>query len=143
MIGVMVRTRYETIPHTADVAFIAYGTTLEELFENAAFAMFDITFDLSEASGRNTRPIVADGDTPEELLVNWLNELLAEGETRGLAFSQFGVDRLEEGGIQGWAGGDPIEDTSLEGAPVKAATHHDLAVVEIPDGWWARVVLDV
>jgi len=26
---------------------------------------------------------------------------------------------------------------------VKAATHHDLAIVEIPDGFWARVVLDV
>ncbi|HSM02511.1 MAG TPA: archease [Acidimicrobiia bacterium] len=139
----MVTTRYETIDHTADVAFIAYGATLEELFENAAFAMFDITFDLSEASGRISRPIVADGDTPEELLVNWLNELLVESETRGLAFSRFGVDRLEEGGVQGWASGDSIDDVSLAGAPVKAATHHDLAIVEIPDGWWARVVLDV
>jgi SHS2 domain-containing protein len=135
--------RYEAVPHTADVAFIAYGNTLEEVFENAAFAMFDMVFDLTEASGRHTRPVVADGDTPEELLVAWLNEVLAESETRGLAFSRFGVDRLEEGGVQGWAGGDPIGETPLIGAPVKAATHHDLAIVEIPDGWWARVVLDV
>jgi SHS2 domain-containing protein len=135
--------RYETIPHTADVAFIAYGPTLHELFENAAFAMFDIAFDLSAASGRVTRPIVASGDTMEELLVAWLNELVAEAETHDMAFSSFGVDRLEEGGVQGWAGGDPVGSTPLIGAPVKAATHHDLAIVEIPDGFWARVVLDV
>jgi len=62
-----VAKRYEAVPHTADVAFIAYGDTLEEVFENAAFAMFDMVFDLSGASGRHTRPVVADGDTPEEL----------------------------------------------------------------------------
>jgi len=135
--------RYEVVSHTADIAFIAYGSTLEEVFENAAFATFDVVFDLAAASGRITRPIVADGDTPEELLVSWLNELLAEAETRGLAFSRFGVDRLEEGGVQGWAGGDPIDETPLIGAPVKAATHHDLVIVEIPEGWWVRVVLDV
>lgn len=135
--------RYVVVPHTADVAFIAFGDTLEEVFENAAFAMFDITFDLAAGGGRLSRPIVADGDTAEDLLVSWLSELLVESEVHGLAFSRFAIDRLEEGGVQGWAAGDPVEVIPLIGAPVKAVTHHDLAIVEIPDGWWARVVLDV
>jgi SHS2 domain-containing protein len=135
--------RYVVVPHTADIAFIAFGHTLEELFENAAFAMFDTTFDLSASSGRVSRQVVAHGDTPEDLLVSWLSELLVQSEVEGLAFSRFGVDRLEEGGVQGWAAGDPFDMIPLIGSPVKAVTHHDLAIVGIPGGWWARVVLDV
>jgi len=136
-------TVYEQIDHTADAAVVAYGATLEELFEHAAFAMFDITFDLRGATGARTRPVVAAGDTVEDLLVGWLSSLLAESETHGLAFSVFSVDRLEEGGVQGSAGGDPASGLELVGAPIKAVTYHDLAVVPVPDGWWARIVFDV
>ncbi|MEX1207077.1 MAG: archease [Acidimicrobiia bacterium] len=135
--------RYVPVPHTADAAFIAFGATLEELFENAAFAICDMTFDLTAAAGRRSRPVVAQGDTIEDLLVAWLGEVLVESEVQGLAFSRFGVDRLEEGGVQGWAAGDPFDEIPLIGAPVKAVTHHELAIVKIPGGWWARVVLDV
>lgn len=135
--------RYDVVSHTADVGFIAYGATPAEMFEHAAFAMFDLVFDLTGAVGRVSRPIVAAGDSLQDLLVAWLSEVLTESEIHDLAFSSFGVDRLEDGGVQGWAAGDPVDRFELKGAPVKAVTHHDLAVVEVPDGWWARVVLDV
>ena len=135
--------RYEVLPHTADTGIIAYGATLNELFEHAAYGMFDLMADLETIPSPHSRPIIAPGDTVEELLVNWLSELLAESEIRGILFSAFAVDRLEEGGLQGSAGGLPFDDIELRGAPIKAVTWHDLAVVEIPDGWWARLVFDV
>jgi SHS2 domain-containing protein len=135
--------RYEPLDHTADTAIIAYGATLADLFENAAYGMFDTMVDLEEVPGPVSSPVVAAGDTVEELLVGWLSELLTEAETRDLVFSCFGIDRLEEGGVQGWASGSPIDTVALHGPPVKAVTYHDLAVVEIPDGYWARVVFDV
>ncbi|MRG76419.1 MAG: archease, partial [ANME-2 cluster archaeon] len=36
---------YEYLPHPADVRFKAYGTTLEEVFEQAAHAMFHVIID--------------------------------------------------------------------------------------------------
>lgn len=135
--------RYEVLPHTADTGIIAYGSTAFELFEHAAYGMFDLMTDLEDVPSRYSRPIVAAGDTVEELLVNWLSNLLAESEIHELVFSAFAVDRLEEGGVQGSAGGMPWDGIELRGAPIKAVTYHDLAVVEIPDGWWARVIFDV
>ena len=135
--------RYEVLPHTADTAILAYGLTMFELFENAAFGMFDLMFDLGTVGGGRDVPVMAAGDTPEELLVAWLGELLYEAESAGLAFRTFTVDRLEEGGVQGSASGAPVEGLALRGPPIKAVTYHDLAVVEVPDGWWARVVFDV
>jgi SHS2 domain-containing protein len=143
VVGDVTQPVYEQIDHTADAAIVAYGATLEDLFEHTAFGMFDITFDLTDATGAMSRPVVGAGDTVEDLLVAWLSGLLAEAEIHGLAFSTFAVDRLEEGGVQGSAGGDPVAGLELIGAPIKAVTYHDLAVIEIPDGWWARVVFDV
>ena len=37
---------YEFVDHTADVEFVAYGKTLEELFKNALLAQFDTIADI-------------------------------------------------------------------------------------------------
>lgn len=134
---------YEELAHTADTGIIAYGSTLAELFEHAAYGMFDLMFDLATIHARHDRPVVAAGDAVEELLVDWLGELLIMAETEELALARFTVDRLEEGGVQGAAGGAPFAEVELRGPPVKAVTYHDLAVVRIPDGWWARVIFDI
>jgi SHS2 domain-containing protein len=135
--------RFEVLPHTADTAILAYGATLNELLENAAYGMFSLMFDLTEVDSSVSRPIVAIGDTAEELLVGWLSELLTTSEIHDLAFSFFTVDRVEQGGVQGSAGGMSSVDRALIGPPIKAVTWHDLAVVENPDVWWARMVFDV
>lgn len=143
MVGGARLIRYEVLAHTADTAIIAYGTTLPELFENAAFGMFDLMFEAASIPSEHSRPVAAAGDTVEDLLVGWLGELLVEAEIHDLAFSSFTVDRLEEGGVQGSAQGAPAGALELRGPPIKAVTYHDLAVVEVPDGWWARLVFDV
>jgi len=38
------KNRFKEIEHTADIGIIAYGKTLEELFENAACGMLYISF---------------------------------------------------------------------------------------------------
>ncbi|MFQ5948893.1 MAG: archease, partial [Acidimicrobiia bacterium] len=130
------RKRYEPLPHTADVGIMAYGVTLTETFENAGYGMFDLMFDLARLQPGRDLPVVAFGDTREELLVEWLGELLFLFEVHDLALCYFTVDRLEEGGVQGSASGAGLEAATLRGAPIKAVTYHQLAVVEVPDGWW-------
>ncbi|MGI9647587.1 MAG: archease [Acidimicrobiia bacterium] len=135
--------RYEVLDHTADTGIRAYGITSHELFENAAWGMFDLMYHLEELSPIRDLPVVAAGDSYEDLLFNWLSELLYQSETMELALCYFVVDRLEEGGVQGSAGGIPHATVELQGPPIKAVTYHDLTVVENPDTWWARIIFDV
>lgn len=135
--------RYEPLDHTADTGIIAYGVTPHELFENAGWGMFDLMFDLTGIDPQRDLPVIAAGDSIEDLLVNWLSELLFHAETNDLALCYFTVDRLEDGGVQGSAGGVDVYALELRGPPIKAVTYHDLAVVENPDTWWARIVFDV
>lgn len=104
--------------------------------------MFDQMAEVAAIPSPHSRPIVAAGDTVEELLVEWLENVLTESRRQGIVFSAFAIDRLEEGGVQGSAGGSRIRDVSVTGPTVVSVSDRDLAVVEIPDGWWARVYFE-
>ena len=43
--------RYEQFPHTSDIGIRVFGRDLKELFQNAAFAMFDTMADLEGLKG--------------------------------------------------------------------------------------------
>ena len=47
--------KYEYLEHTADIKFLAYGETVEEVFENAALAMFNVIIDTEKVSGETER----------------------------------------------------------------------------------------
>lgn len=139
----MMSSRYEVLPHTADTAIVARGSSLEELFENAAFGMFDLMFDLGALTGSQQVTVEASAETVEEVLVDWLSALLYESEVGDLALCSFNVDFVEGGRVKGSAGGAPVTQVELRGPPVKAVTYHELAVERSTEGWLARVVFDV
>ena len=44
----MGKARFRYLPHTADVAFVAYGKTFRETLENSALAMLGVMFDIGK-----------------------------------------------------------------------------------------------
>jgi len=136
-------SRYRILSHTADTGIAAIGATQEEVFENAAFGMFDLMFDLSMVPPEEDCRVEVEGDDPAELLVAWLSALLTEAEIRGLAFSRFRVEGLHSCRLTGAAAGSATAALLLRGPPIKAVTYHGLAVAETPGGWEARVIFDV
>ena len=136
-------SRYRVLPHTADIGIAATGASIEEAFENAAFGMFDLMFDLSRVGEEEQCRVEAEGEAPAELLVAWLAALLTEAEIRGLAFSRFKVEMTGEGRLHGMAAGAASGPLELRGPPVKAVTYHEAAVEAVPGGWEARVIFDV
>lgn len=135
--------RYEVLSHTADTAILVHGTTLEEILENAAFAMFDLMFGIVDLVGEDRVQVEVEATTTEDLLVDWLSTLLFEAETRDLALCSFGIDTLGDRRLSGWAMGVPVASVELIGSPVKAITYHDLVVAQRARGWSARVLFDV
>ena len=117
------------------------AATLFELFEDAAYAVFDQGWRLSEIPATYSRPVIAAGDTPEELLAAWLEELIEMSRAEHLVPSFFVVDRLEEGGVQGSASGLPVAD-----APGRPSSTAELrpavdGPVAVPEGWWVDITM--
>ncbi|MDD5428905.1 MAG: archease, partial [Candidatus Omnitrophica bacterium] len=86
--------RYEQFEHTADIGIRVFGKDLKELFENAALGMFDLIADLGGIKTSIEETVEADGDTSEELLVAWLDELLYRFYTKEIIFAKFRIEEM-------------------------------------------------
>ncbi len=121
---------FEIIEHTADVGIRAYGESLEECFENAAKGMFAIITNNSKIDPIGEYKIKLDAPSIEQLVVDWLSELLFLNSAYNLVFGKFDVEIDEsknhlEASVYG-------EEYNREkhgyGVEIKAVTYHMLKV---------------
>ena len=140
--------KYEYLEHTADIKFIAYGKNPEEVFENAALAMFNVIIDTEKVSEKTAEEIELKSPDLESLLVDWLSELLYLFEVEEVVFKKFKVEEIkeEEGSysIKARASGEKYypESHPFE-TEIKAVTYNQLEIEKIENGWKAQVVVDI
>ncbi len=83
---------YELFEHTADVGLRARAASLENLFAEAARALFSvIVANLEAVQPRETIHLAIAAAPPDEMLRDWLAELLYTFEARRLVLAQFDV----------------------------------------------------
>ncbi len=137
---------YETFPHEADVGIRGIGENIEEAFEEAAKAMFDVEVDLDKVRQDEKIEIACKAQNIEELFVEWLNSLLAQASLNEMVFSSFKVnikkDKIFE--LKGHALGEKLNpekhNTKDE---VKGATYSQLKVEQKNNKWIAQCIVDV
>ncbi|RLF40322.1 MAG: archease [Thermoplasmata archaeon] len=119
---------YEIIDHTADIGIKAYGETIEEAFENVAKGMFDIITDNSHIDSIGEYMIELEADDLEQLLVDWLSELLFLSSTYNLVFGFFDV-KIGDKKLSAIVRGEEYNlDKHKMGVEIKAVTYHMLEV---------------
>lgn len=133
---------YTIVSHTADTGITTHGETLAEAIGNAAFAMFDLMYDLSSVALDRSVTVTADASSAEDLLVDVLSGLLFVSETHDLVLGEFRVDE-EALYATVTAAGSSSRAVELAGPPIKAITYHDLQCEPDRDGWAVRVIFDV
>jgi SHS2 domain-containing protein len=134
----------------ADIAFDAWGQTLEELFKAAADATLQVMVeDLTAVRPQVTVDCPITQDDAEMLLFDFLNELIFYKDARRLLLlpDQMKIAKLQDGGgyaLQATLRGEEIEAGRHRlNTDVKAVTMHRFSVTQVVDGWRATVVLDV
>jgi len=136
--------KYILIDHTADIGIDVFGASLQKLFANAAFALFDIITDLSKVEGKVEYKISISGIDKEQLLVNWLQELLYLHDVRNILFNDFCIVDITDTQLNATVRGDVIcDDKHVIKTEIKAVTYHCLSVIRENDCWKARVIFDL
>ena len=134
--------RYEQIPHTADLAAKVFGGSLEELFENAAYALFDMAFDLEGVVPDVVLEVKVGGADTGDLLITWLNELLYRSFSEEMIFTKFKIGDFNDNSLSASVKGVKICAERIK-AEIKAATYHDLSINKTDKGYEVTVVFDV
>ncbi len=134
--------KYEFLEHTADLAFRAYGTSVGELFEHAAEALESIMVCLDDVCCEESRIITLASDTCEDLLYDWLSELLVFFEVDLFAVRCSRV-QTNDCSLHAECFGQRIDPSKQRlKEEVKAVTYHDLEVKKNVY-FQAQVTLDV
>jgi len=135
---------YEIIEHTADIGVKAYGIDLSEAFAHAAQGMFDIITDKSEIENKGTYGIELSAENLEELLVDWLGELLFLQGAENLVFGEFNVTVDEKNFcLSAIVSGEELtKEKHNIGTEIKAVTYHMLEIHR-QDPCFVKVLFDI
>lgn len=132
--------KYKFLEHTADAKFQAYGKTLEEAFENAAFAMFSIMVDTKKIKPRLRKQIKISGKDEKSLLYNFLEELLFLLDSENFLLKEVKKIKIIKNKLSAEIIGDGAENYEIYG-DVKAVTYNSMEISEKP--CFVQVVVDM
>jgi SHS2 domain-containing protein len=138
--------KYKFFQHTADAKFQAFGQTLEEAFIHAALAMSSLMWDWQKVAKNIEIPVLSEGKDLEQLLQNFLEEILYLWETQNFLLGSVGAIALEKEGkawkIKALFVGDILADGYEIFGDVKAVTYNEM-IVSDKAPFMVQVVVDV
>ncbi|MGI0081234.1 MAG: archease [Nitrososphaerales archaeon] len=139
--------RYRLLDHTTDAEIESYGSTLEEAFENAAFALEDTMVDVASIRPEIEEQIMIRAKDKEALLYSWLEALIIKQDTENMLFSKFSckISDINKGfqldaKIFGEKFAPKIHEQK---SAIKAPTYHGMKIVEGHQRTTLRFLLDL
>lgn len=128
----------------ADVGVRAWGPSRAAAFAEAALGVLALVVDPESVDVRESREVRAQADTPETLLVAWVDECLYVHEIEGFVARRVEVTECSDGVVHGRLLGEPLEPGRHPlGTVVKAATLHGVSVKAQGGHHEVSIVVDV
>ena len=127
----------------ADIAFEAYGKTLNELFENSAYAFFDMTANPKTIKPKIKKAIKLKNKDEKDLLYNFLSELIFLKDSQQLIFNKVKVS-IKNNHLIANLIGDKINQEKQElRNDIKAVTLHLFDIKRDKKGYKTTIVVDI
>ena len=138
---------YEFLEHMADVYVKAYGKNLEEVFESAAEALFEVMINTKSVELKEEHELSVEGVDLHQLLYNWLEALLILLTSQGFAVGKVSILELKRNGqcyLRAKVYGEPYSAKKHEArVEVKSPTYSLMEIQEKEGFAEARFVLDI
>ncbi len=120
---------YEYFEVTADIGFKAFGNDINEAFENASIAMFNIITDTRDVRAEKEIEFEITSEDEVSLLYDYLEELLFFHEVEFMLFSSFHIQIDENLHLKAIIRGEEIDWSRHERkTEIKAITFHKMEV---------------
>ena len=128
---------------TADMAFEAFGKTLEQAFANAMIALEEIITDTDKIKEKIEKNIELEAENENALLFDFLSELLFIFDTEQLIFKKadIKIKKNKKLKLKAKLTGDYFGNKEVRG-DVKAITYHRMKVEKKDNMWVVRVIVD-
>jgi len=127
---------------TSDVMFEARGKTLNELFENAALAMFDVLCKIEMVGDGKKIKVEVEAGNLDDLMFNWLQHLIALVDIEEMFFSKFEIVEISNNKLVGYVYGEEISPEKGN-TVVKSVTNYGFKLWKDKNKYFVTVSLDI
>jgi SHS2 domain-containing protein len=140
--------KFEFLEHTADIYIRAHGKTMEEAYENAALATFEVMTNTDKIAQINEETLEVEAEDQYALLYNWLEALIVKFETKNMLYSKFQITSWEETAetykFKAKVWGEKFEAKKhTQKVGVKAVTYHRMVIIRERDWVVLEFILDI
>ena len=135
---------HRIIARQSELVMRVVGTSQINLFVNAAFALFDVITDTEKIDTQERLQLEVEGSDRDDLLLNWLRELLYLYQGSAFLLKEFNVQEMKDTSVKAQVSGEKLDPDRHEIKQEIAAVAYDQSHMQkTGDQWIAQVILEV
>jgi SHS2 domain-containing protein len=134
---------WRLLDHTADIRLEVWGTSLEKLFIYAAKSLSTLLTSPTEPNSEEQIQVALEGGELDELLVNWLREILFYTQTRRIVVTEADIVELSETSLKAKLKVRKKRIGAETSVEVKGVTYHGISIRVNDQGYTAQIIVDI
>jgi SHS2 domain-containing protein len=136
--------KYRITKHQNELAVRISGNSQADLFANSAFALFDVMTDPTTVETKERIPLEIEGTDRDDLMVNWMRELLYLYQGSGYLLKEFKISQVKETVVKAEVSGEKIDPDRHEiKQEIAAVAFHKSRIEKTGNQWTAQVIFEL
>ena len=101
--------KYRIVRRSSELSIRLTGDSLSQILSDAGVALFDLLVDMGSVETRESVTLEVEGVDNDDLMVNWMRELLYEYQASGFVLKEFNIHEAGEFFVRAEARGEKFD----------------------------------
>jgi SHS2 domain-containing protein len=135
---------YRLNKRQSEIAVRVSGASQADLFANSAFALFDVMVDIQAVEGKERLPLEVEGTDRDDLMVNWVRELLYLYQSSGYLLREFHIHDVKDTIVRAEVAGEKIDPDRHEiKQEIASVAFHKSRMEKTGNQWTAHLIFEI
>jgi SHS2 domain-containing protein len=136
--------KYRLTTRQSELAVRIVGNSQADLFANSAYALFDVMTEIDKIEIKDRLPLEVEGMDRDDLLVNWMRELLYLYQGSGYLLKEFQIREVKDTIVKAEVCGEKIDPDRHEiKQEISAVAYHQSRMAKTGNQWTAQLIFEV
>ena len=136
--------KYRLTRNQSELAVRVVGDSQADLFANSATALFDVMADIEKIEIKERIPLEVEGTDRDDLMVNWMRELLYLYQGSGYLLKEFRIHEVKDSIVKAEVCGEKIDPDRHEiKQEIGAVAFHKSRMQKTGSQWIAQVIFEI
>ena len=136
--------KYRITQHQTELAVRIFGNSQADLFAHSACALFDVMTDPATIEIKERIPLEVEGSDRDDLMVNWMRELLYLYQSRGYLLKEFKINQVKDTVVKAEVSGEKVDPDRHEiKQEIATVAFHKSRMEKTGNQWIAQVIFEL